>query len=68
LTIRIPPKNFLDKILEKFGKKRITISPKNLDKIYKEYGPYVQIRGKKESILKALFRKKVKDLDEDSIK
>ena len=57
MTIRIPPENFLDKILKFFGKKREVIIPESVDKIYKERGPYVQIMAEREGFFKALFRK-----------
>ncbi len=58
MTIRIPPENVLDKFLKLLGKERSVIIPEGTDKIYQKKGPYVQIKGKKESFLKALFRKK----------
>jgi len=58
MTIRIPDDNIFDKVLHLLGKKRQVIAPEGADKIYKEYGPHVQIRGEKESFFKALFRKK----------
>jgi len=58
MTIRVPQEDFFDKILKKLGKKRRIIFPENIDKIYEKYGPYTQVRAKKESILRALLRKK----------
>lgn len=58
MTIKIPPENIFDKILHIFGKKRKIIVPEEADQIYKELGPYAQIKGKRESFWKALFRKK----------
>ena len=57
MTIRIPDDNMLDKILKLFGKEREVIIPEGAEKIYKEHGPYVQIKAKKENFFKALFRK-----------
>ena len=62
MTIRIPDENILDRILSLFGKKRQVIIPEGAEKIYREHGPYVQIKGKKENFFKALFRK-TKDKD-----
>ena len=57
MTIRISPKNFLDKILKLFGKERQVIMPAEAGKLYEEKGPYVQIKAKREGFFKALFRK-----------
>lgn len=57
MTIRIPPENILDKIIKIFGKERKIIIPDNTENIYKEKGPYVQIKAKREGFFKALFRK-----------
>jgi hypothetical protein len=57
MTIRIPDDNILDKILKLFGKEREIIVPEGAEKIYKELGPHVQIKAKKESFFKALFGK-----------
>ena len=58
MTIKSPPKNILDKILELFGKERDIIVPKNTDELYRKYGHYVVIKAKRESFWKVLFRKK----------
>jgi hypothetical protein len=55
MTIRIPGDNILDKILKLFGKERRVIIPAEADKIHRKYGPYVQIKAKKESFFKVLF-------------
>ncbi len=55
MTIKIPHKNFLDKILKLFRKERKIIIPEDSEKIYQNRGPYVQIRGKRESFFKTLF-------------
>ncbi|MBW1829783.1 MAG: hypothetical protein JRI74_10225 [Deltaproteobacteria bacterium] len=57
MTVRIPPENILDKILRLFGKKREVIIPEEAGQVYRDIGPYVQIKGKRESFFKALFRK-----------
>jgi hypothetical protein len=57
VTIRIPPENILDKILRLFGKEREVIIPEEAGQVYRDIGPYVQIKGKRESFFKALFRK-----------
>jgi hypothetical protein len=58
VTIKIPPENILDKTLRLLGKKRKIIVPEAVDKIYQEKGPYVQIKAKRESFWKGLFRMK----------
>lgn len=58
MTIRIPPENIFDKFLKLLGKKRKVLIPKESGKIYKEYGPYVQIKAKKENFWKTLFQTK----------
>jgi len=57
MTIRIPPENILDKILKLIGKEREVIIPAEAGQVYRDIGPYVQIKGKRESFFKALFRK-----------
>ena len=57
MTIRTPDDNILDKILRLFGKERDIIVPEGADKIYREYGPHVQIKAKKENFFKVLFGK-----------
>lgn len=57
MTVRVPPENILDKILKLFGKEREVIVPEDVDKIYSEKGPYVQIKSVREGFFKALFRK-----------
>ena len=57
MTIRIPPENFLDKVLKLLGKERQVIMPEEAGKIYEEKGPYAQIKAKREGFFKALFRK-----------
>jgi len=65
MTIRKPPENILDKILKLFGKEREVIIPEEAGKIYEDIGPYVQIKGQRESFFKALMRK---DDNQDSKK
>lgn len=57
MTIRIPPENILDKILNLLGKERKIIVPEGTDRVYADKGPYVQIQAKREGFFKALFRK-----------
>lgn len=57
MTVRIPPENILDKILKLFGKERDVIIPDKAGNAYRDIGPYVQMRGKRESFFKALFRR-----------
>ncbi len=49
MTIRTPPENILDKILKLVGKERQLIIPEETDEIYKDKGPYVQIKAKREN-------------------
>jgi hypothetical protein len=56
MTIRLPPDNFLDRILAIFGKKRKIIMPENINQIENQLGPYVTIQARKEGFFKALFR------------
>ena len=65
MTIRTPDDNILDKILKLFGKEREIIVPEGAEKIYKEYGPHVQIKAKKENFFRALFGKARKQKRED---
>jgi hypothetical protein len=58
VTIRIPPENFLDRVIKLFGKERKVIIPREAGKIYESKGPYVQIKTKREGFFRALFRKK----------
>jgi len=57
MTIKIPPENILDKILKLIGKEREVIISEKAGQVYRDIGPYVQIRGKRESFFKALLRK-----------
>jgi len=57
MTIRVPPENILDKILKLFGKERKVVVPEGADEVYKDKGPYVQMKAEREGFLKALFRK-----------
>jgi len=58
MTIRLPKKYLLDKILKIFGRGRKNIIPRDAEKIYQDFGPYIQLKSKKESFLRAIFRKK----------
>lgn len=53
MTLKVPKKDFSDKILAIFGKKRAVFIPK--EGLSEKYGIY---ECKKESFFKALFRKK----------
>ncbi len=64
MTIRIPPENILDKILKLIRKKREVIIPEEAGQVYRDIGPYVQIKGKRENFFKALFRKTEKQESE----
>ena len=57
MTVRIPPENILDKILKLLNKERKIIIPGEVGKAYREIGPYVQIKGKRENFFKAILRK-----------
>ena len=57
MTIRLPPNNFLDRILSFFGKKRKIIMPDNLNQLEKQLGSYVTVQARKEGFFKALFRR-----------
>ena len=57
MTIRLPPDNFLDRILSFFGKKRKIIMPDNLNQIEKQLGPYANIQARKEGFFHTLFRR-----------
>ena len=65
MTIRTPDDNLLDKILKLFGKERDIIVPEGADKIYKKYGPHVQIKARKENFFKSLFGKTQKQNKEN---
>lgn len=53
MTIQIPKKNILDRILAWCGKRRGVIIP---TEAYKRYGPYVYASATRENFLKALIR------------
>jgi len=57
MTIRVPPENILDKIVKLYGKERRVVIPEGADEVYKDKGPYVQMKAGREGFLKALFRK-----------
>ena len=54
MTIRLPPKNIIDKILAIFGIKRKIILPKENDSVYRN--PYVTIILKRENLIATLLR------------
>lgn len=58
MTVRTPPPNILDKILNLLGRNRRIQIPEKAYQIYTKFGPFVQIKAKKECFLKALFRRK----------
>ena len=58
MTIRPPQKNLLDKFLALFGKERDIVVPEGVDEIYDKYGPYANVKVKRENFIKALFKKK----------
>ncbi|MBF0120750.1 MAG: hypothetical protein HQK79_18125 [Desulfobacterales bacterium] len=60
MTIQIPKKNILDKLLKLFGKERDVIFPVNG---YEKFGPYAYFRSKRESFWKALFRSTISNND-----
>lgn len=49
MTIKMPPKNILDKILALFGKERDITEPENTGEIYKKFGHHVYIKTKRSS-------------------
>jgi len=56
MTVILPRKNILDKILALFGKERLP-DLKGIGDTYNKLGPYVTIKARYESFFKALFRK-----------
>lgn len=56
MTIRIPPDNFIDKILKQLGIKRVLVLPENIDSLRDKYGHHIQIKAKHESLLKTILR------------
>lgn len=58
MTIRLPQKTWVDKILKIFGKERRVLVD---DDIYQEYGPYVLVQGRFESFWKCLLRRRSKE-------
>ena len=59
MTIQIPPGTIIDRIfLKVFGKRRGIIMPNHLDNTINQFGHHVIIKTKKESFLKALFKRK----------
>jgi len=51
-----PKENVLDKVLRWFGKERRVLPPRGAFKIYKKFGPYITLVGRRESFWRALFR------------
>ncbi len=65
MTIRKQPENIQDKILKLLGKERKILIPEKADEIYRDKGPYVNIKAKRENFWKALMRdQKGKNKDE----
>ena len=58
MTIKMPKKNIIDRVLEIIGKKRETVIPENTGELYRKFGPYIYIMAKKEMILKTLYKKR----------
>ena len=56
MTVILPKKNILDKLLALFGKERLP-NMKGVVDIYQKLGKYAIIRVRYESFFKALFRK-----------
>jgi len=56
MTIRIPPDNFIDRVLNQFGIKRDLVLPENINSLRNKYGHYIQIKAKHESLLKTILR------------
>ena len=57
MTIRVPEKNILDRILALFGKTR-QIRAAGADDAYRDHGPYVQVKARREGFWKAIFKKR----------
>jgi hypothetical protein len=53
MTIRVPKRNFADKLLIFLGKKRGVLVPKD---VHQKPRPYVFAQAKRESFWRALFR------------
>jgi len=52
MTVKVPEKNMMDKLLATLGKRRAVFIPD----LKKELGPYVNVRARKEPFLQALLR------------
>jgi len=61
MTIRKPPDNIWDKILQLIGKKRRIRMPDCAGEIYEKFGQHAIIKAKKENFWKVLFRKSDND-------
>ena len=55
MSIQLPPDNIFDRILAFFGKRRVIIMPKHLDKTINQFGQHATIKVKKEGFLTALL-------------
>ena len=63
MTVRLPQKTWIDKLLKLFGKERRVLVD---DDVYQEYGPYVLVQGRFESWWKCLFRRSSKKEGHDN--
>jgi hypothetical protein len=61
MTIKSPPDNIWDRILQLIGKKRRIVVPENVGEIYEKFGQHAIIKARKENFWKALFRKPKSD-------
>ena len=57
MTLIYPRMTLLDKLLAIFGKVRMIITPKDLNRVFSE-SPYIYVKLKRENWLRALFRRK----------
>lgn len=58
MTLLIPETNWKDRLLLMFGRIRMIVVPKYINKIYEDCGIYVVVKASRESFWKALFRRK----------
>ena len=61
MTIKVPPDNIWDNILNLFGKKRRVIIPDNVGEVYGKFGQYSTIKARRENFWRALFRESNND-------
>ena len=55
VTVLLPKRNILDRVLSWFGKERDIVVPKNVSEIHAKFGPHVIIKAKWGSFWKALM-------------